>query len=526
MKTTVLILSLLLATPGFAEDVAQFSIKEWTFTGPAQTTTDAPARDCTFITTFRHESGVVMTVHGFFDGDGAGETVGTMFKVRFCPTLPGVWTLIETASNQPELQGEREGDSIECIASDSPGLWIAEGRWYARSDGSHPMIVGNTHYSFLSRQGADGPLATDAATDIALQAEYFNKLRFSLTADRYPDPDLKPFLDDDRQPTDDGRYSYRPNPAWFRERVDPAIGQGLASDVICDLIVCGPDTRESRSTLQGDSSAWLRYVAARYGSYPHVWFCLCNEWDIKEPSYSAEEIIAAGEVLRAHLPHRTTPVSVHGDSGTWDEALNGDWCDHAIMQRKLRTLGEAADAVVESQRLADGRPVVNDENGYEGAGDGFSREDILEGCLGTFLGGGYPTTGYKPGNKLGQYFWGGFDSGESEHSSSAGLGMMRRYLTEQVTFWTMQPLAADDTPFDDLPEEFRVLGNPGVEYVLGSNASAVIECTLPPGMWRIVQVDLVAGQEHELADEIAGNYRLETPDSRAVMTHLRLTESQ
>jgi hypothetical protein len=519
MRTAALILNLVLATAGMADDVEQFAIKEWTFIGPAQSADDTPARDCTLTATLRHETGDEVVVHGFFDGDGEGSASGNVFKLRFCPTIAGTWTIVETASNHDQLRGQHAGESIHCTASDSPGLWIADGGWYRRSDGSHPMIVGNTHYTFFSLQSHDGPLRSDPASDIAAQAEIFNKVRFSLVGDRYPDPDLKPFLDDAGRQTDEGRYSYRPNPAWFHNRVDPAIAQGLASDVICDIITGGLDTFDSRSILKGDNLAWLRYVAARYGSYPNVWFCICNEWNIKDPSYTAGEMIAAGETLGQHLPHPTTPVSVHGDNGPWHDELNGEWCDHAIIQWKLKTIPEAADAAAGSQRLAEGRPLVNDENAYQGDGDGFSEEDTIEGCFGTFLGGGYPTTGEKYDNKLGQYFWGGFDAGE--HSAADNLGLMRHYIDENVEFWKMAPLAGDEAPFADLPEGFRVLGNSGSEYVLGSNSAARITCDLPPGQWRITQVDLIAGETAVVAESAAGEFEWTTPGSRAVLTHLR-----
>lgn len=41
--------------------------------------------DLTFGARIRHESGVVMTVPGFYDGDNT-------WILRFCPTLPGIWT--------------------------------------------------------------------------------------------------------------------------------------------------------------------------------------------------------------------------------------------------------------------------------------------------------------------------------------------------------------------------------------------------------------------------------------------------
>lgn len=504
--------------------VPRYGVREVTFQGPEQGPTDTPARDVQLAVTFRHESGTpTVRVAGFWDGDGQGGTQGHIFKVRFCPTAVGRWTIAKTESNRDELREQREGDTLVCIASEHPGFWIADGPWYRRSDGSHPYIVGNTHYTLLSRQTNDGPAGSSAVQDIRENARYFSKLRFTLMADRYPDPKVKPFLDDRGKPTDDGRFSYRPNPQWFHDRADPAIAEGHRVDLICDLILCGPDTRESRSTLADDPRPWLTYIAARYGSYPNVWLCLANEWDIKQPQYTAGQIRAAGDHLRTVLPY-PTPVSVHGAPGDWKKELHGRWHDHVILQDKIKRLGPAADVAARNRR-ATGQPVVNDENAYQGRGDGFSEADTVEGCFGTFLGGGYASTGEKHGGKLGQYFWGDFDA--KTHTAAPRLGYLRDSINRAVPFWRLAPLPLEQTPFKKVDSPCRVLGQAGEDYVLGSDrAMNDVEVTLPDGAWTITQVDLMAMTTRTLARHARGRYRFETPDSRAVLTHFAREESE
>jgi len=238
---------------------------------------------------FRHEGGAPeYTVHGLWDGDGEGGLEGDVFKVRFTPTRPGRWKVIEVCSNRPELKGQREADWIVAFSSKRKGFWVVDQesagrRWYRGSDGSHQYIIGNTQYSFLSgrRRGGEAT-SVSIAEDVARNAQYFKKLRFSLHGDLYPDPVEKPFLDDAGRPTDLGHYSHRPNPRWFHQRADVAVQTAFEHDLIADLILAGPDSEESRSTLRaaangGDPEPWLRYVAARYGSYPNVWFCLANK---------------------------------------------------------------------------------------------------------------------------------------------------------------------------------------------------------------------------------------------------------
>jgi Domain of unknown function (DUF5060)/Protein of unknown function (DUF4038) len=521
-ELSALIIALGCASAVTAADLGRaprFHVLEWKFRGPMVRPSDTPARDVVLNVTFRHESGKpALIVPGFWDGDGKGGSRGSVFKVRFCPEIVGRWTIAGVRSNRGEFRGQHAGDTFLCTKSKHPGGWIPDGRWYKRADGSHPMIVGNTHYTFLSRHGAKGRLKSDPVRDIRENAKYFKKLRFSLFGGRYPDPQVKPFLDDAGKPSDDGRFSFRPNPEWFHRRADPVIAEGRRQDLICDLILCGPDTAGSRATLLGDPQPWLRYVAARYGAYPNVWFCLCNEWNIKKPRYTAKQIRDAGRLLKASLAW-PRPISVHSNWGPWNETLNGDWHDHVIIQHKLKTISRAADAAELSHRRGGRKPLVNDENAYEGRGDRFTFEDTVEGCLGTFLGGGYPTTGEKYGRKLGQYFWGGFDP--KQHKAAVPLKTLREYVDRQMSLATLRPLPLKQSIFRDAPAEFRVLGNSRREYVLGSNREAKVAVDLPTGRWKIVQLDLLKNSTTVISKSASGRVTVATPASRAAVTHFR-----
>ena len=511
---------------------AVFAVLEIPFEGPACKAADAPTRDIEFWVRFRHESGKPEhTVHGFYDGDGRGGREGDVFKVRFCPTRPGTWTLAEVHSSDKRLAGKHRGDAVVATASDHPGFWLVDpdtpgGRWYKRSDGSHPYIFGNTHYSFLSQMAGKVARPGNIAADVVAGAAYLNKVRFSIHPCRYPNPKAKPFLDDAGKPTDDGNFSHRPNPEWFHKRVDVAVRTAWQEDIIADLILCGPDTREARSILraeknQGDATPILRYAAARYGSYPNVWMCLANEWDIKNPKYTADEIKRFGRVLREHLPY-PTPVSVHGRPRVWPKELNAPppWNDHVIIQSKIRTLARSADAIAKSHTLGGGdRPVINDELGYEGKGDKFTRDDVIEGHLGAFLGGGYGTTGHKPASKKGHYFWGGFKPGE--HTAARHLAWLRKQIDSRITFWKMAPIDAADV-FSGAGKNGRAMAWPRNEYVLGtSERQKGLAANLPPGTWEVRRFDVIAMKEEVLARDARGRFSFDAPASRAVLFHFK-----
>ena len=517
-----------------AADVPLFHVHETRFEGPTYTAQDSPARDVELVATWRHEGGTAYDVHGFWDGDGEGGVAGNVFKVRFTPTEAGTWTLADVRSNVDELDGQHEGTAVEARTSEHAGFWVVDeesagARWFRRSDGSHPYVIGNTMYSFLSETGPDGPTGSAIQEDVRGSAVFFNKLRFSLFGDIYPHPTEKPFLDDEGEPTDDGNFSHRPNPTWFHERADLAVRTAFEEDVIADLILAGPDSEASRSTLLarengGDPGPWLRYVAARYGAYPNVWMAVSNEYDIRTPTYAPELIRYYGHVLQDLLPY-PTPLSVHAHPRDWDTELGGGpnpWYTHAILQNKIKELPIAADFSDKNYWIAGRVPVINDELAYEGAGDGWSEADVIEAALGAFLGGGYLSTAYKDGHKTGHYFDGGFNA--LEHSSANDLLWLRERIDEEVPFWKMAPhqhvghdlgLLRRD-PTRDVSRDFRMLRWPGHAYAFGTNhAQDGLQLRLPEGTWDVLRFDVIEREEEVLHEGVEGEVDFDVPEGRA-----------
>jgi len=547
---TALLIDLVRVYPCFASPPAKvplYNVHEITLYGPIYGPADKPTVDVNLVTEWQHESGrPAYKIYGFWDGDGKGELSGNVFKVRFCPTMLGRWTLVKTISNRQELTGQKEGYSIVCTPSSHKGFWevdpdAANGRWYRRCDGSHQYIIGNTMYSFLSEYDDKGPTGGNIASDIKENSHYFKKVRFSITSDRYPHPKEKPFLDDSGKPTDNGNFSHRPNPAWFYHRVDLAVRKAYDNDLIADLILNGPDTKDSRSVLLaskngGDCTPILRYIAARYGSYPNVWICLSNEFDIKDPKYTANDITKFGSKIRQFLPY-PTPVSVHASSRDWHSELNTEppWNDHITLQKKIKKLHIAADFVARNHQIGGAnKPVIDDELAYEGKGDGWSEEDVIEAHLGAFLGGGYGTTGHKPASKRGHYFYGNFKA--AEHKSADNLFWLRQVIDQNITFWKMSPVFDSNTEdsrtsiFQNIDPEFRAMEWAEQEYVLGTNkAYCGIQARLPKGQWQITQYDIISKTHKLLSANATGTFTPSTslracfdaPDCRAALFHFK-----
>ncbi len=513
-----------------------YSVAELSFQGPVQSPTNSPARDIEFWARFRHGSGgVEYKIHGFWDGDGKGGASGPVFKIRFCPTRPGRWNLVETYSSSPLLKGQKQGDHVTATLSSHRGFWEVDAestgrRWYKRSDGSHSYIFGNTHYSFLSETYQNGTSSgSDIASDIRSNARYFKKLRFSAIGDRYPHQTEAPFFEDSGKATYDGDYSFRLNPGWFHRRVDRAVQTAYDLDLIADLILSGVDLESTRSALQaagngGDPGPFLRYLAARYGAYPNVWFCLINEFDLYGPIYTGSQTAQFGQTMKSFLPY-PSPLSVHKSPGVWMTSLNTipPWNDHIILQQKLRRLDRAADTIGLSYE-AGGRnkPVVNDELSYQGDGDKHSESDTIESHLGAFLGAGYASTGYKSVEKLGQYFPGNFDV--AAHTSAENLRWLREFIDADIRFWKMAP---DRSLFKNLDPEFRGMAWADQEYVLGTNKrQSGIVVPLPDGVWTVTLYDVIHRTKHVLKTDARGAFTFAAPDSRAALFHFRKNESQ
>jgi hypothetical protein len=257
-----------------------------------------------------------------------------------------------------------------------------------------------------------------------------------------------------------------------------------------------------------------------------VWFCLANEFDIKKPKYQPKDIVRFGATMRKYLPY-PTPMSVHSRPRDWYEELNAQsWHDHVIIQKKLKKLPTAADWVSRNHSIGGNVPVIDDELAYEGKGDGWSEQDVIESHLGAFLGGGYGTTGHKPAGKQGHYFWGNFRP--REHLSADNLKWSREEIEENITFWKMAPVSFSDSQktklriFENVHPDFRAMAWPGQQYVLGTNRTQKsIRAKLPEGTWHVKQYDVITKKDETLSTNARGTFTFDAPDSRAVLFHFK-----
>jgi hypothetical protein len=276
---------------------------------------------------------------------------------------------------------------------------------------------------------------------------------------------------------------------------------------------------------------YLRYMAARYGAYPNVWFTLANEYS---DQYTPAEAKERGEYLRSVLPY-PTPVSIHDWRGPWKAGLNGDWASHTIRQgkfgrRETATMGLSADALMIDYATHPNKPIINDENGYYG--EEATDEDIMAGVLGSFAGGGYGTTGYRTtAMTQGPYYWGFTIPGTdiADRVIVHRLRYFRKLIEEHIRFWEMEPAGKpENSIFRQASDRFRAIHQSGHQYVLAADeAQAGILAELPAGTWDVIQWDLIEREQHFLGRTPGGRpFPFATPDSRASLTLFTRVESR
>ena len=110
-----------------------------------------------------------------------------------------------------------------------------------------------------------------------------------------------------------------------------------------------------------------------------------------------------------------------------------------------------------------------------------------------------------------------------EHTAARHLAWLRRIIDARIAFWTMRPVAVEQTCFEGLPDSARAMvARDGRQFVLGTReATERVVANLPDGAWRIVRYDVVAMKEKVLAQRAEGRFAFAAPNSRAALFHLK-----
>lgn len=302
---------------------------------------EAPVTAC-----FTHDSGDTVEVPGFWDG-------GSTYRVRFAAARTGTWRWA-TTSRAEELDGA--SGEVTVTEGANPGPVGVSGMFhFAHADGSTHWPLGTTVYNWIHQSDE-----LMAETVESIVGAGFTKLRFMVfpqAGAHIPHiPELLPFERD----ADGGFDVTRPVPEFF-QRLDGAVEtlatHGIQADVLIFNAYDNGHVGLDRLTEDQDA-IYLRYLVARLAAHPHVWWALCNEFDLMKRPW--ERWDAMGELLREVDPFDRLR-SIHNWIELFDH--NRPWITHASIQNALAP-ADFGRALL--YRDAYRKPIVLDEFKYEG----------------------------------------------------------------------------------------------------------------------------------------------------------------
>lgn len=305
--------------------------------------------DVDIAVTFRHAwSGTEVAVHGFYYAEVAqGEN---MWKVRFAPSLEGLWEYDYTFTNTPSSQSRAGTGSFTCQASELPGFLrsnaanpfqLEDGQGTPvypiglneclQLDERMPFDGGDRYGAFRGDGSVDQYLATYARAG-------FNMFRFS-QANCSPELVDAEFLQYD---ADTGMYF-----DWLCERLR-SHGYHVYYSLFGFLV---PDFPEDPPTAE--LVRFVQYSVDRWGAYAGIWELL-NERDA-----SAAWIDAVAQVVRDRDPygHPVTTSWEHPELASIE--LNAPhWYADELALDSDKVTADLAD-----QWRAFGKPVLVGEQG-------------------------------------------------------------------------------------------------------------------------------------------------------------------
>jgi Protein of unknown function (DUF4038)/Domain of unknown function (DUF5060)/Putative collagen-binding domain of a collagenase len=374
------------AAPVSATTISQWSVYELTLTAAERYAN--PYTEVTPSATFIAPDGGVISVRGFWDGEQT-------FRYRFTPTMPGSWAY--TTSATPADAGLASSGTIEVTAPTGGAHGFlrrtssrAERDQFVFDDGTPFFMWGQTYYELIRNVMAGGDWEHALRNS---RANGLSKVRIALTT--WGDPanpfaDRQPFIGDDHD---------RPDPAYW-QAFDRIVHFSAEHGLVNDLILFVDAARAFGTPAQDER--YVRYVIARYAAYPHVIWCLTNEWEYtgKDRAYWDR----LGTLVRAEDPwaahgDRVRSLSIHQKTGLRFAFSDAAWVSHATVQYGVRNgryqhgdqWGHAS--IVKNQGR--GMPVINDEYGYIGEEEPFvlTRTQHRQAIWAIALAGGYGSAG-------------------------------------------------------------------------------------------------------------------------------------
>ena len=349
-------------------------------------------------------------VNGFYDGGG-------VYKVRWMPDTPGLWTFNLSCSFQPTPQQS----AFECLpmrAGVHGPVGVARRHHFAHADGTPYFPFGTTCYAW-THQGE----ALEQQTLATLKVSPFNKVRMCVFPKSYEynsnEPEFYPFARPAGTPLQSAGDTTRFDPVFWAH-LERLIADLQALGIQADLILFHPYDRWGFASMSAaDDDRYVRYAVARLASFSNVWWSLANEFDLMK-SKTTQDFTRLLHLVQSEDPSEHLR-SIHYSRTMYDYASPA--VTHASMQTAAF---EDAPQWLESWE----KPIVFDEVMYEGNLDrrwgNLSGEEMLRRVWLGVMAGCYVTHGetyFAPGDVI---WWakGGLLAG----SSAPRIGFLRHLL--------------------------------------------------------------------------------------------------
>lgn len=464
------------ATPALAQggpsQTERWGVHELSFDGPA---TGNPFVDVTLTAIFRR-AGRTIRVPGFYDGDG-------VYRVRFSPPETGRWAWTTQASAS-ELAGK--SGSFDCVApapgNHGPIRVTLDGYHFEHADGTPFRQIGTTCYAWALQSDAKC-----ARTLETLKAAPFNKLRMLVT------PNVEAVATNPFARTGTGPRDWDParfDPAYFRRYEDRIIRLGQLG-IQADVILFHPydEARGYNDMKRADDERYIRYCAARWGAYAHVWWSMANEYDVVKTKTVADWDHLF-EVLVAADPHDRLR-SIHNLNVYYDHRK--PWITHASVQNGAAVLDDNRAAIHREFTL---KPVIFDEVVYEGNSTlrwgNLTGEQMVERFWWGLIGGTYVghSETYDPDRKA-DFSWLG-QGGTLKGTSAPRLAFLRKVMEEG-------PVPGID-PIQHL-WDYHLGGQPGAYYLKYFGAAT-------PGAWQVKLHARKADPKHRFRADILDTWNM------------------
>lgn len=328
-----------------------------------------------------------MTVAGFYDG-------GSSFKCRFSPPVEGRYTF-STQSNIPELSAHTGNFTVTPATGKNHGPVFATGHSLTFADGTPYFSVGTTAYQWTSKDFDMQRQTLETLRNGQGDGQVFNKMRMTVFPKWYvfnrANPvetgtayEIKPGSDAANVsnwnchhagcPRFDGSFDLQRFNVSYWQNYEKLLSEMRDMGVIADIIIFHPydngkwgfdclGGRDAESYDTTNDRFYLKYLAARFGSFSNVWWSMANEWDFNGckrkgvqgdagPSPIWDELF---ETLSSQDPY-SRMTSIHNGGVLYDHGQQ--WITHVSLQGR--------ESQTPDIRLKFGKPVVWDEVEYEG----------------------------------------------------------------------------------------------------------------------------------------------------------------